>query len=242
MLRINQFAKDLGVTNHDVIEALEKRLGISGKSHSSNLTDDQISQLRRVFDAKSKGMEDGTPLALHKPSVPVRIVKAAAPVEPAGQVPPPAPVLVKGPEPAEEAARPAPEASREAAPRPPVPSEQPKAVPAPAGSRAFEAGRRSRPRPGGPGGFPPGPREDRAEAARPEQERVLPPPGFGHACPDSQAAGTCPLHPASPAGSLQGASGSRRQARGAAPRPGPAERPASRPAPAECPAFRTAPA
>ncbi|HNX32491.1 MAG TPA: translation initiation factor IF-2 [Holophaga sp.] len=128
MLRINQFAKDLGVTNHDVIEALEKRLGISGKSHSSNLTDDQISQLRRVFDAKSKGMEDGTPLALHKPSVPVRIVKAAAPVEPAGQVPPPAPVLVKGPEPAEEAAKPASEAPREAAPRPSVPSEP---VPAP---------------------------------------------------------------------------------------------------------------
>jgi len=41
MLRINQLAKELGVSNHEVIEALEKRLGIPGKSHSSNLTDDQ---------------------------------------------------------------------------------------------------------------------------------------------------------------------------------------------------------
>jgi len=91
MLRINQFAKELGVTNHDVIEALEKRLNIPGKSHSSNLTDDQVMQLRRVFDAKTKGVEEGVPLALHKASAPVRIVKAApgapapAPVAPALQ-------------------------------------------------------------------------------------------------------------------------------------------------------------
>jgi len=105
MLRINQFAKELGVTNHDVIDALEKRMGIAGKSHSSNLTDDQISQLRRVFDAKSKGVEEGTPLALHKPSAPVRIVKAATPPPP--PPPPPAPpVLVKRPEPPAEAIAP----------------------------------------------------------------------------------------------------------------------------------------
>ena len=100
MLRINQFAKELGVTNHDVIEALEKRLGASGKSHSSNLTDDQISQLRRVFDAKAKGVEEGTPLALHKPFVPVRIVKAVTPPPVVPQVQPPTPtLLVKGSEP-----------------------------------------------------------------------------------------------------------------------------------------------
>ena len=107
MLRINQFAKELGVTNHDVIEALEKRLGTSGKSHSSNLTDDQISQLRRVFDAKAKGMEEGTPLALHKPFAPVRIVKAVTPPSAVPQVQPLAPtVLVKAPEPVTEAPQP----------------------------------------------------------------------------------------------------------------------------------------
>lgn len=112
MLRINQFAKELGVTNHDVIEALEKRLNIPGKSHSSNLTDDQVMQLRRVFDAKTKGGDEGSPLALHKPSAPVRIVKAApgapAPVAPAPSQPT---VLVKKAEPAPVA-----EASADAAP------------------------------------------------------------------------------------------------------------------------------
>ena len=102
MLRINQFAKEQGVSNHDVIEVLEKRLGIPGKSHSSNLSEDQIALLRRAFDAKNKGGEESAPLALHKPTAPVRIVKAApapapAPVAP----PPPAPAVLvkKAPEP-----------------------------------------------------------------------------------------------------------------------------------------------
>jgi len=109
MLRINQFAKEIGVTNHDVIDALEKRLSIPGKSHSSNLSDDQILQLRRVFEAKAKGVDEGTPLALHKPSAPIRVVKASphAPAVPP-VAPPPAPtVLVKKAEPAPEQAAPA---------------------------------------------------------------------------------------------------------------------------------------
>jgi len=121
MLRINQFAKDQGVTNHDVIEVLEKRLGITGKSHSSNLTDDQVALLRRAFDAKNKGGEESTPLALHRATAPVRIVKAApgAPAlapAPTPVAPPPAPpVLVKkahlepAPAPVEEAPSPRPE-------------------------------------------------------------------------------------------------------------------------------------
>ncbi|HWQ07856.1 MAG TPA: translation initiation factor IF-2 N-terminal domain-containing protein, partial [Holophaga sp.] len=125
MLRINQFAKDLGVTNHDVIDALEKRLGISGKSHSSNLTDDQVSQLRRVFEAKSKGMEEGTPLALHKPSAPVRIVKAVPQPHEPGQPP----VLVKAPEVQAEAYRPAPEPVQASVPEP-LPAPAPRISPA----------------------------------------------------------------------------------------------------------------
>ena len=75
MLRINQLAKELGVANQEVIEACEKRLGLPGKSHSSNLSEDQIALLRRAFDAKNKGGEESAPLALHKPTVPVRVIR-----------------------------------------------------------------------------------------------------------------------------------------------------------------------
>ena len=75
MLRINQLAKELGVANQEVIEACEKRLGLQGKSHSSNLTDDQADQLRRGFQGKTKGEHEAPPLALHKPSTAVRVVK-----------------------------------------------------------------------------------------------------------------------------------------------------------------------
>lgn len=101
MLRINQFAKEIGVSNHDVIEALEKHLNVTGKSHSSNLSDDQIVQLRRIFEAKSKGIDASQPLAIHKPTAAVRVVKGApasrpepSAAEPA-PAPAPAPMLVK---------------------------------------------------------------------------------------------------------------------------------------------------
>ncbi|MDP2877312.1 MAG: translation initiation factor IF-2 N-terminal domain-containing protein, partial [Holophaga sp.] len=98
MLRINQFAKDHGVSNTDVIEVLEKRLGIAGKSHSSNLTDDQAALLQGVFESKPKGTEEPAPSP--RPSAPVRVVKAhpAAPAAVSAPAPPPvhAPaVLVK---------------------------------------------------------------------------------------------------------------------------------------------------
>jgi translation initiation factor IF-2 len=115
MLRINQLAKELGVANQEVIEACEKRLGLQGKSHSSNLTDDQADQLRRGFQGKTKGEPETAPLALHKPSASVRIVKGPAPApapEPELARPTPA-VLVKKAEP-----RPEPEAPVE--PRPEV--------------------------------------------------------------------------------------------------------------------------
>ncbi|NWJ41731.1 MAG: translation initiation factor IF-2 N-terminal domain-containing protein, partial [Geothrix sp.] len=83
MLRINQLAKELGVANQEVIEACEKRLGLQGKSHSSNLTDDQADQLRRGFQGKHKGEQEAPPLALHKPSAAVKVVKGPAPAAPA---------------------------------------------------------------------------------------------------------------------------------------------------------------
>ena len=76
MLRINQLAKELGVANQEVIEAADKRLGLQGKSHSSNLTDDQADQIRRAFQGKHKGESEAPPLALHKPSAAVKVVKA----------------------------------------------------------------------------------------------------------------------------------------------------------------------
>ncbi|MCM2250293.1 MAG: translation initiation factor IF-2 N-terminal domain-containing protein, partial [Geothrix sp.] len=119
MLRINQLAKELGVANQEVIEACEKRLGLQGKSHSSNLTDDQADQLRRGFQGKHKGESEAPPLALHKPSAAVKVVKAAEPrPEPQPEAPKAAPaVLVKKAEP-----RPEPPAEGEA-PAAPAPSQ-----------------------------------------------------------------------------------------------------------------------
>ena len=99
MLRINQLAKELGVSNHVVLDALEKHLGVAGKSHSSNLTEDQINTVRRVVENKSKGEE--TPSA--SPLPPATAAKAPLPtikiVKPtlAPPPPPPAPpaVLIK---------------------------------------------------------------------------------------------------------------------------------------------------
>src|SRR5512141_28668 len=98
MLRINQLAKELGVSNHDVLDAAEKQLNLKGKSHSSNLTEDQANKLRRLQGAKgAKGAtketpdspeaaEERTPLAMHRPTAAVKIVKA-----PAAAIPVPAP-------------------------------------------------------------------------------------------------------------------------------------------------------
>jgi len=104
MLRINQLAKEMGVSNNAIIEVIEKRLGITGKSHSSNLTPDQVNTLRQYFEASAKGIKEQTPLALHRPTAPVRVVKGPPPPPPSEpetvetappQTPPAPPVLVK---------------------------------------------------------------------------------------------------------------------------------------------------
>ncbi|MDR0498728.1 MAG: translation initiation factor IF-2 N-terminal domain-containing protein, partial [Holophagales bacterium] len=104
MLRINQLAKEIGVSNNAIIEALEKRLGVTGKSHSSNLTAEQITVLRQLLKANKKSDEDSTPLGVHPPKAPVRVVKGSVPSTPSAPVlsqPSPAPpVLVKKIEPA----------------------------------------------------------------------------------------------------------------------------------------------
>ncbi|HJW08613.1 MAG TPA: translation initiation factor IF-2 N-terminal domain-containing protein, partial [Holophagaceae bacterium] len=133
MLRINQLAKELGVPNHDILDVAEKRLGLTGKSHSSNLTDDQAAQIRRVVEGKGKGGGETAPLGMHKPAAAVKVVKvskgepaAEAPKAEAPKAEPPRPapsVLVKKAEPrleapvAPSAASPAPEAPAAEAPR-----------------------------------------------------------------------------------------------------------------------------
>jgi translation initiation factor IF-2 len=103
MLRINQLAKELGVSNHVVLDALEKHLGVQGKSHSSNLSEDQINTIRRVVQGKPK-VEDRPAAA---PQTPATAPKAVPPtiriVKPTLAPPPPPPtappaVLIKKPE------------------------------------------------------------------------------------------------------------------------------------------------
>jgi translation initiation factor IF-2 len=103
MLRINQLAKELGVSNHEVINALERHLGIQGKSHSSNLSDGQVNSLRLIIKNKANSKEEVAastqslaPSAKVAQSI-VRIVKPAYPhasVIPAGK----SVVLIKKPE------------------------------------------------------------------------------------------------------------------------------------------------
>ncbi|MDR1841079.1 MAG: translation initiation factor IF-2 [Holophagales bacterium] len=103
MLRINQLAKEIGVSNNAITEVIEKRLGIMGKTHSSNLTPDQVSFIRQHFDAAAKGVKEPTPLGVHPATAPVRVVKGtpSAPSIAEPETAPP-PVLVKKPEPVEE--------------------------------------------------------------------------------------------------------------------------------------------
>jgi len=107
MLRINQLAKELGVSNHDVLDALEKHLGVQGKSHSSNLSDDQVNTVRRAIETKPK-VEEAPVAAAQSPAAAataapkaapptVRIVKPVlAPLPPPPAAPPA--VLIKKPE------------------------------------------------------------------------------------------------------------------------------------------------
>ncbi|MBI5941465.1 MAG: translation initiation factor IF-2 N-terminal domain-containing protein, partial [Caulobacterales bacterium] len=145
MLRINQFAKEMGVPNQEIIDLLEKRLGVTGKSHSSNLSEEQAQQLKRALDGRGRGEEDGAPLARHKPTATVKVVKTAAkPPEPAPEPPAPpksAPILLKKAEhrPAEpvQAAPSAPPAPVEAPPPSPAPVvEEPTPAAAPAAVQA----------------------------------------------------------------------------------------------------------
>jgi len=107
-LRINELPKELGVSNNAIIEYLKKR-GVTGKSHSSNLTAEQEADVRQHFKTNRKGEEELKPLGVHPATAPVRVVKGTpvsnAPSSSVPAPPPPSPappVLVKKIEPASE--------------------------------------------------------------------------------------------------------------------------------------------
>ena len=118
-MRINQLAKELKVSNNELLEVVEKRLGLKGKSHSSALDDDQQAQVRRVLGS-GKAAAPGKSFKPHAPAksapAPIKVTKApklekahSAPAkaheapEPVAEKP--APILLKKasahPEPAE---------------------------------------------------------------------------------------------------------------------------------------------
>ena len=100
MLRINQLAKELGVSNHEVLDALEKRLGIQGKSHSSNLTDDQVHSVRRAMETKPKVAEAPQASAAAAVAVAPRAVPPTIKIVRPGHGQAPAPVPAPAPAPA----------------------------------------------------------------------------------------------------------------------------------------------
>ncbi|HEU4951059.1 MAG TPA: translation initiation factor IF-2 N-terminal domain-containing protein, partial [Holophagaceae bacterium] len=120
-MRINQLAKELGVSNHDLLEVVEKRLGLTGKSHSSSLDEDQVVQVRRVLGGKPADKAPAraqAPAPAAPPAAPAavkvtkgpRLEKAApSPAAPRTHEAPkaepekPAPILLKKAEPRQEA-------------------------------------------------------------------------------------------------------------------------------------------
>src|SRR5262245_7567192 len=88
-IRINQIAKEYGVGNSVILELLETRMGVTGKSHSSGLNPSEESTVRRILDAKSKGQPEQAPLAVHKPSAAVKVVKAKGDEAPRLEAPKP---------------------------------------------------------------------------------------------------------------------------------------------------------
>ncbi|MBS1785317.1 MAG: translation initiation factor IF-2 [Acidobacteria bacterium] len=99
-MRINQLAKELGVGNNDILDVVEKRLGLSGKSHSSSLDEDQIAQVRRSLGAKGAAHPAPKAPAKTPASAPVIKVTKAPKLEKAPAHPTPEPPKVEPEKPA----------------------------------------------------------------------------------------------------------------------------------------------
>lgn len=70
--RVYEVAKELGISNKEVIECLEHKLGVKGKSHSSALSTSQVEKLKEALKPGSAQNSDKKPKAF--------IVKKAKPV------------------------------------------------------------------------------------------------------------------------------------------------------------------
>lgn len=91
--RVYELAKELGMSNKDFIEYIEKKLQITVKSHSSNLTAEQIEKIKASFSKKA-----GDAAAVKKPKAFI-VKKAKQPSVPAAEEAP----AVKKAEPAKKA-------------------------------------------------------------------------------------------------------------------------------------------
>ena len=91
MTRIFELAKELNLSNKEMVSAVE-RLGIQVKNHMSSLTDDQVLRVRKILHRAPVEAEPA-PAA----PAPEAAAVSAEPVAEAANVDPSAPVLLKGP-------------------------------------------------------------------------------------------------------------------------------------------------
>jgi translation initiation factor IF-2 len=134
--RIYELAKELGVSNKEIIAELEK-LGIKGKTHSSSLDEETAARAAKAFEkAAPEKKAAGKPEAKPAKKAPVK-AKKEAPAPRAAPKPPTKPAPRAGAKPAPRpGARPAPKPGARPAPRPGArPAPKPGARPAPAAER-----------------------------------------------------------------------------------------------------------
>jgi translation initiation factor IF-2 len=144
-VRIYELSRDLGLENKDVLDAAEK-LGVSAKSHSSSISDDEAAQIRHLIETGSNGAPAKAPakaiLSVKKTVAPSAGTPAPTPTPapaPARPATPMKPAVVQAP----AKAAPARVAAAPAAPAKPLASKP--AAPTPAPSRPAAAAPPSRP-------------------------------------------------------------------------------------------------
>ena len=91
MTRIFELAKELNLSNKEMVSAVE-RLGIQVKNHMGSLTEDQVLRVRKILHRAPVEAEP-TPSAPATEAAPV----SAEPAADAAPADPSAPVLLKGP-------------------------------------------------------------------------------------------------------------------------------------------------
>ncbi|MFM7515094.1 MAG: translation initiation factor IF-2 [Cyanobium sp.] len=176
-VRIYELSRDLGLENKDVLDAAEQ-LGVAAKSHSSSISDDEASRIRRLLDQGGNGApaQDNRPAASHPVASQGNAILTVKKAEPAATPPAATPPAVAAP------AAPA----KPAAPRPPLSTQPaPPAKPAPP----------SRPAPAKPAVIPSAPAKPAASAPAPARPST-PAPARPAPVPASKPAAPGSIRPA----------------------------------------------